>query len=551
MAFTQKERNEFLLHGLLPPRIATLKQQRERSYLAFKNKPNDLEKYIYLRDLQDSNETLYYSLICSHLDEMLPIVYTPTVGLGCQKFSHIYRRPRGIFISYPLRGQIEKILDNERFDSIEVIVVSDGERILGLGDQGAGGMGIPIGKLALYSACGGFHPRTTLPIILDVGTDNQDLIKDPLYLGWKHKRIRGKKYFQFIDSFVKAIKKRFPNILLQWEDFAGKNAAAILEKYSEKLCTFNDDIQGTAAVVAGTLLAAVKTLKMPIENHRFVIAGAGSAGCGIGHLMAQVLMQKGLSCQEAYSKFYLLDRNGLLIEGQDHLISFQTPFCQKKSLLKSWGYAQDHRVPLHEVVEHVKPTVLIGVSGKGGLFTKEIIEKMAQHCQQPIIFPLSNPTSCSEATPEDIIKWTDGKALIGTGSPFDPIMKNGKSFRVDQTNNAYIFPGLGLGIVAVKAKRVTESMFIKAAEALAKLSPALKNPQANLLPPLDMSRKIAFKIAYAVAKEAVDSKLAEPLSPKEIEKRILEKMWKPVYLPYRRVREKKVTSQSKKKNKGK
>ncbi len=551
MAFTQKERNEFLLHGLLPPRIATLKQQRERSYLAFKNKPNDLEKYIYLRDLQDSNETLYYSLLCHHLDEMLPIVYTPTVGLGCQKFSHIYRRPRGIFISYPLRGQIEKILNNERFDSIEVIVVSDGERILGLGDQGAGGMGIPIGKLALYSACGGFHPRTTLPIILDVGTDNEDLIKDPLYLGWKHKRIRGKKYFEFIESFVKAIKKRFPNILLQWEDFAGKNAAAILEKYSEKLCTFNDDIQGTAAVVAGTLLAAVKTLKMPIENHRFVIAGAGSAGCGIGHLMAQILMEKGLSHQEAYSKFYLLDRNGLLIEGQDHLISFQAPFCQKKSLLKSWGYTEDHRVPLKEVIEHAKPTVLIGVSGKGGLFTREVIQKMAEHCPQPIIFPLSNPTSCSEATPEDIIKWTEGKALIGTGSPFDPVMKNGKLFRADQTNNAYIFPGLGLGIVAVKAKRVTESMFIKAAEALAKLSPALKNPQANLLPPLDMSRKIAFKIACAVAKEAVDSKIAEPLSSKEIEKRILEKMWKPVYLPYRRVREKKVASQSSKKSKGK
>ncbi len=531
-AFTEEERKAFHLYGLIPPAVSTLEQQRKRSYQAFKSRATDLDKYIYLRDLQESNEVLFYSLLEEHINEMMPIVYTPTVGAGCEYFSHLYRRPRGVFLAYPYKDFLYEILSNPFFDKVEAIVVSDGERILGLGDQGAGGMGIPIGKLALYSACAGIHPATTLPILLDTGTNNPDLIKDPLYMGWRHERIRGKDYDDFIDAFVQAVKKRFPHVLLQWEDFAQQNANPLLAKYRDELCTFNDDIQGTAAVATSALIAAVQATKTRLVDQRIVIVGAGSAGCGISSLILQALLDEGLSLDEARAKFYLIDAHGLLLEDTPHLQSFQQPFVRKKSDILTWQCDYADAVTLKDVIRNVKPTVLLGVSGQAGLFTEELVRLMAKHVARPIIFPLSNPTSKAEATPQDLVQWTEGRVVMGTGSPFGDVTYQGKTVRVDQTNNAYIFPGLGLGLIAVKATRVTDKMFMLAAKALAESSPARLDPGANLLPPLTQIREVSYKVAMAVATEAVASGLAAPMSQEAIELAVQHKIWTPHYLPY-------------------
>lgn len=534
MAFSKHEREEFDLLGLLPPGETTLATQRKRSYEACKSKTSDLEKYIYLRDLQDSNETLYYSLLCEHIPEFMPIVYTPTVGLGCQRFSHIYRRPRGLFISYPDIDRIDTILASPRLKNVKIIVVSDGERILGLGDQGAGGMGISIGKLALYTVCAGIYPADTLPILLDTGTNNPDLLSDPLYIGWHHERIRGKEYDDFIDAFVKAVKKRFPHVLLHWEDFAQQNANPILERYRDKLCTFNDDIQGTAAVAVGTLLSAIQVTGTPLSDQRIAVFGGGSAGCGISSLILKAMIAEGLSEKEARSRFFIIDRQGLLLDTMNDLLPFQKPFAQDKNKVASWNCENPYEISLSDVVKNVRPTLLIGVSGQAGAFTEEIVREMAAHVERPVIFPLSNPTERSEATPADLMKWTREKAIIGTGSPFKDMTKHGKPFRVDQTNNCYIFPGLGLGLIAVNAKLITEAMFMTAAKALAECSPAKIDPEANLLPPLNDIREVSFKVALAVAKEAIASGLADVDSTENLENRIRGLMWKPEYLPYKK-----------------
>lgn len=534
MGFSEKERRDFNLEGLIPPRIASLDEQVDRSYEAFLSKDKDIEKYIYLRDLQNSNEILFYQLLTSHMTEMLPIVYTPVVGEGCQRFSQIYRRPRGLFISYPDMHRIDHILANPVFDQVRAIVVSDGERILGLGDQGAGGMGIPIGKLALYTACAGVHPAATLPILLDVGTNNKELLDNPLYIGWKHERIRGQEYDAFVDAFVTAVKKRFPKVLLQWEDFAQQNANPILQRYRDQLLTFNDDIQGTAAIATGTLLAALQVTKASLKDHRIAVLGGGSAGCGISSLLVEAMMLEGLTETEALSRFYLIDRNGLLTEGTPGLMPFQEKFCQSKTNVIHWNCADSNHITLMDVVKNAHPTVLIGVSGQAGAFSEAIVREMASHVKIPVIFPLSNPTSCSEAIPEDLIAWTDNRAVIGTGSPFPPVMRNGVSTRVDQTNNAYIFPGMGLGLIAIEATRVTDKMFMVAAKALAACSPNLQDPSANLLPPLDTIREISFKVALAVAKEAVTEGLAPFKSDEQIEKMVQDQLWEPIYLPYQK-----------------
>ncbi len=534
MHFSEEERHEFGLNGLLPPGENTIEEQSERAYLAMHRRPTVLDKYTYLRELQDSNETLFHYLVNKHLDECMPIIYTPGVGDGCMRFSHIYRRPRGLFISYPNKDYIDEMLANPRFNDTEVIVVSDGERILGLGDQGAGGMGIPIGKLCLYTACAGIHPRTTLPILLDTGTNNPELIDDPLYIGWRHERIRGSEYDDFIDTFVKAVQKRFPNVLLQWEDFAKNNAAPLLERYRDQLCTFNDDIQGTAAVAFGTLLAAINVAGTKLSDQRVVILGAGSAGTGIAELITQAMMQEGTSEAEARSRFYLLDRTGLITCNSAHLLPFQKPFAQKSAAVAHWKTEETGKINFKDVVKNAKPTLLIGVSGQGGAFTEEIVREMASNVDRPIIFPLSNPTSKSEAIPEDLLKWTNGKAIIGTGSPFGTVHKNGKAFRIDQTNNSYIFPGMGLGIVAVGATRVSDAMFMAAARALADASPSKDNPEANLLPLISQIREISYEVALAVAKTAVAEGHATcPLN--QIEDRIRQKMWDPDYLPYKKM----------------
>jgi malate dehydrogenase (oxaloacetate-decarboxylating) len=532
--FTEQERLDFFLNGLLPPEVSTIVEQRNRSYAAFKSKTTDLEKYMYMRDLQDSNETLYYNLIKEHVVEIMPIVYTPVVGAACQSFSHIYRRPRGLFIAYPNRDKIDTILANPRFDQVKVIVVSDGERILGLGDQGAGGMGIPIGKLALYSACAGIHPSSTLPILLDSGTDNAELLKDPLYMGWRHERVRGEEYDQFIDDFVKAIKKRFPNILLQWEDFALQNATRLLDTYRNQLCTFNDDVQGTAAIATGTLLSAVQVTGIQLRDQKIVIVGAGTAGCGIAELIVHAMTDDGISEEKARSQIYMIDRNGLLIEGMLGLLPFQEKLLKSKDAIANWKCESDNMVSLKDVIKNLHPNALVGVSAQPGIFTEELVREMASHVDKPIIMPLSNPISRSEAIPENLMNWTNDRAVIGTGSPFGNIIKDGKPFRVDQTNNVYIFPGMGLGLIAVKAKCVTDKMFMAAAKALASCSPAKKDPKANLLPSLDTVREVSFQVALAVGKEAVRSKLTDPMTDEQLEHHIREYIWEPVYVPYRR-----------------
>jgi len=535
-AFTDEEREEFDLHGLLPPHVAELDYQVMRRLDAFRGLGRDINRYVFLRGLQDTNETLFYALLTRNIEEMMPIVYTPTVGLGCQLFSHIFRKPRGLFLSIPHKDCIKRILSHPRYDGVRTIVVSDGERILGLGDQGAGGMGIPIGKLSLYTACAGLHPATTLPIILDVGTDNAEHLSDPLYIGWQHERVRGAEYDELVEIFVSAVRERWPHVLLHWEDFAIGNANRLLARYRDELCTFNDDIQGTAAIAVGTLLSAINVTGTPLTEQRVAVLGAGSAGTGICALLVRAMVDAGLSEKEARSRFYLVDRDGLLVEGMNALQSFQLPFAQSRDRLASWQRMADGHIGLAEVITNAKPTVLIGTSGQAHAFHEAVIREMAAHVQRPVIFPLSNPTERSEATPADIDTWTEGRAVIGTGSPFPPVEHNGKVFRVDQTNNAYVYPGIGLGALAVKSKRISDAMFLAAARTIADLSPAKRDPLANLLPPLIEIRDVSFRVAHAVAKEAVAEGLAAAMSDDAIVSAIKAIMWEPVYARYRRRR---------------
>ncbi len=532
-AFTESERTAFALHGLLPPHIGNLEDQAARRLKALRDFETNFERYAYLRDLQDTNETLFYAVLERNIEEMMPLVYTPTVGEGCQRFSEIWRKPRGLFLSYPNRHRIREILAHHRYDAIRAIVVSDGERILGLGDQGAGGMGIPIGKLALYTACAGIHPQECLPVLLDVGTDNAERLEDPIYLGWRHQRVRGADYDDFVEAFVSAVSARWPHVLLQWEDFAGSNAGRLLARYRDRLCTFNDDIQGTAAVAAGTLLAAIKVTGTPLTEQRIVLFGAGSAGLGIATLLLTAMKNAGLSEAEARRRFYAVDKDGLLVEGMAGMRPEQQPFAQTRSAIANWRLDKKDRIALLDVVRNAKPTTLIGVSGQAGAFSAEVIRAMAAAVERPIIFPLSNPTSRSEAAPEDLLKWTGGRALIGTGSPFPPVNWNGRHIAIDQTNNSYVFPGIGLSIRSVEARRVTDAMFMAAAKCLADLSPARHTESGRLLPPVSDLRSVSFAVAKAVALQAINDGVANPLDEQTLETRLRANVWEPTYLPYR------------------
>ncbi|MFA6034020.1 MAG: NAD-dependent malic enzyme, partial [Myxococcota bacterium] len=474
MAFTEDERIGLGLEGLLPPETMSIEKQAARIYQTFCACGSDIEKHIYLRDTQDRNEVLYYKVVSDHLQEMMPIIYTPVVGQACQRFSQIYRKPRGLFISYPNRDQIWRALENSPISWPEVIVVTDGERILGLGDQGAGGMGIPIGKLSLYVLCAGIHPATVLPIMLDAGTNNEERLADPLYLGWKHERITDSRYDDFVEMFVNAIWKKFPNALLQWEDFALKNANKLLMRYRNRLCSFNDDIQGTAATALSTILSAVRANGSTLGEQTIVILGAGSAGTGIADLIVQAMIAGGLTQQEALTRIWFVDRDGLLHTGQAHMMDFQLRFAHPLSRTEGWKLKNSSFISLGDVVEHVKPTILIGVSGQPGMFTGEIVKSMASTTARPIILPLSNPTSRAEASAADLVDWTGGRALVATGSPAFKVNCNGKDCHIAQCNNSYIFPGIGLGVVASESCRVTDSMFMAAAKALSELSPAIK-----------------------------------------------------------------------------
>jgi malate dehydrogenase (oxaloacetate-decarboxylating) len=534
-AFTETERDAFELHGLLPPYVSSLDRQVQRRLDALRDLSGDLQKYVFLRGLQDSNETLFYALLTRHIEELMPIVYTPIVGLGCQQFSRIFRKPRGLFLSYPLKERIRDILANPRFDAIDAIVASDGERILGLGDQGAGGMGIPIGKLSLYTACAGLHPSTTLPILLDVGTDNRELLADPLYIGWRHERIRGADYDAFVAAFVEAVRARWPHVLLHWEDFALRNANRLLAHYRDRLCSFNDDIQGTAVIAIGAILSAVNITGVPLREQRVAVLGAGSAGTGICALLMRAMIDAGLPAGEARRRFYLVDRDGLLLEGMSGLQPFQTPFARPREDVANWAVKSAGHIGITDVAANAAPTLLIGTSGQAHAFSEETVRAMAARVQKPIIFPLSNPTERSEATPAELLAWTEGRAVIGTGSPFPPVTRDGRAFRVDQTNNAYVYPGIGLGAVAVNARAISDGMFLAAARAVANLSPARRDPRANLLPPLADLRHISLQVATAVAEQAVSEGLAEPGNEENVAAAIREKMWEPVYAPYRRL----------------
>lgn len=536
-AFSEYERQQFNLEGLLPYNIETIEEQAARAYQQLCAFQTDIDKHIYLRNIQDTNETLYFRLVTDHLQEVMPLIYTPTVGQACQQFSKIYRRKRGLFVSWPDRDRIEDMLQNATKQNVKVIVLTDGERILGLGDQGIGGMGIPIGKLALYTACGGISPAYTLPITLDLGCNNPELIDDPMYMGWRHPRISGEEYYEFVDTFIQAVKRRWPHVLLQFEDFSQTHANPLLARYRDELCCFNDDIQGTAAVALGTLLSACLAKGERLRDQRIVFAGAGSAGCGIAEQLIAQMRDEGLTDAEARQRIFLLNRSGLVTTSTPDLLSFQQVLSTPDELLQGWQRDENNtsgNFDLLDVVNHVRPTVLVGVSAQAGLFTQKIIQNMQRHCERPIVLPLSNPTSKVEAFPADILRWTDGKAMVATGSPFLPVEIEGQQIAIAQCNNSYIFPGVGLGVIAAKATRITDGMMMAASRALAAASPVAQTGSGALLPALGDIRAVSKVIARAVFLQAVADGVAMPVPEDVIDNAIEANFWQPQYRDYRR-----------------
>lgn len=528
-AFSLEERIEFNLIGLLPHNVETIEEQAERAYRQYSHCQDALDRHVYLRAIQDDNETLFFRLVTEHLEEMLPVIYTPTVGQACEEFSNIYRNHRGLFIAYPDRDRMDDILRSATKDRVKVIVVTDGERILGLGDQGIGGMGIPIGKLALYTACGGISPANTLPIMLDVGTNNQALLDDSMYMGWHHERVSQKEYDIFLETFIEAVKRRWPDVLLQFEDFAQTNALPLLERYRDRLCCFNDDIQGTASTCVGTLLAACQARDESIAQQRVVFVGAGSAGCGIAEQVVLAMQVEGLSEREARARIGMVDRDGLVTSDQAWLRDFQQLLAHAPEMVADW---EDQA--LLEVVRHFKPTILIGVCGMPGIFTEDVVKTMHAGCERPLIMPLSNPTSRAEAIPEDVIRWTDGQALVATGSPFAPVVYQGKTYPIAQCNNAYIFPGIGLGVLASGARRVTDAMLMSASRALAREAPIVKEGEGAVLPPLSQIRELSKLIAFDVAAQAQQEGVALKTDGTKLRAAIERNSWTPEYRRYRR-----------------
>lgn len=528
-AFTKNERKKFNLLGKLPPRIETLNDQVNRAYIQLKSYKDVNQKNIFLNELHNTNQVLFYKLFSNNIEEIMPIIYTPQVAVNCQNFSNEFRFPHGLYIPYSDKNGIRKIIDNYSHNEIDLIVVTDGERILGIGDQGIGGIGIPIGKLMLYTLLGGINPIRTLAIVLDVGTNNKKLLNDPMYLGLRRPRITGRKYINFIDDFVSVLKQKMPSVLLQWEDFGRENASLILERYRKKICSFNDDIQGTAVVTLAAILTALKTLKQKLPDQRIVILGAGSAAIGIANQITTAMKREGLANLEARKRFWLLDYNGLITDESKDIILSQKPYLRKAIEIKNWNIKNKKAISLLEVVKNVKPTILIGCSTAANSFTKEIVKEMAKHVARPIIFPLSNPTANSEAIPEDLIKWTDGRALIATGSPFKPVFYKNKKYIIAQCNNALAFPGIGLGVVASKSREVSDEMFWAAVETLHKESPILKKSNNSLLPSVKEASHVAKKIGTKIAQIALKNSLSNLPISKNIRSLIERTIWKIKY----------------------
>ena len=528
-AFTREERATLGLDGLLPDAVSTLEQQEQRAYRNIQRKQDPLERYVGLAALQDRNEVLFYRVLVNHIEELMPIVYTPTVGQACQEYSHIFRRARGIWITPGHRGRIVDVLDNAPFADVRLIVVTDNERILGLGDQGAGGMGIPIGKLALYVAAAGIHPAHTLPVSLDVGTDNQALLEDDLYLGWRHPRLRGEAYDSLVDEFVHAVKYRFPKALLQWEDFKKANAFRLLDRYRRVITCFNDDIQGTAAVALAGILAGTRATGVPLKEQRIVILGAGAAGIGIARLLRDALDEAGLSGDALTTAIANLDSHGLLVDDQPIPDVHKRAFAWPGALAQQAGLGMGRPRDLEAVVRAVKPTVLIGTSGKPGTFTETIVRAMAAQVDRPLVFPMSNPTSMSEAKPEDIVSWSGGRALVATGSPFEPVPYGRRKITIGQGNNAFVFPAMGLAALVSEAREVTDGMFAAAARCLAQQVGEHDLRAGSLFPPPSDIRRVTAAIAEAVVREARDEGVGCAIPDADVPKAIAAAMWEPEY----------------------
>lgn len=538
-AFTMAERELFKILGKLPYEIETLEEQARRSYGQLQRFDNNLNKNIYLHTLLNQNETLFYKLCFTHLEELLPVIYTPIVGTAVKNYCSEFRAPRGLYISYLDRYKIPEILENRTHTHVDIILASDGEGVLGIGDQGIGGMDISIAKLMVYTICGGLFPGFTLPVLLDVGTNNQDLLNDPMYLGWRHPRVNREQYDEFMDLFVSAVKQKMPNAFLHWEDFGRDNARRVLNKYKESICSFNDDIQGTGAVACATVLAGIKANNQNLSDQKIVIFGAGTAGAGIADQLYGAMLRAGLSENEAKSKFWLLDKNGLLLDTSEDVQFFQQPYLRDHKEVADWECREENYIGLLEVIENIKPTILIGTSAVSGAFSESVVNTMLKNCEEikirPIILPLSNPTERSEALPKDLVAWTEGKALIATGSPFQPITYKNRTYEIAQSNNALVFPGIGLGICAVKPSKLTDNMIWAACEALSDNAPILSDPTAPLLPRLKDAYKIATDIAIALAKQAMIDGVTPKISDEELDKRIKQKTWRPEYLPLRLV----------------
>lgn len=521
-AFTEQEREAFGLQGLLPPRVATLEQQVARIMENFYKKPNALEKYIFMLSLEDRNETLFYRVVMDHLEEMMPIIYTPTVGQACQEFGHIFRRPRGLYISVNDRGRIHKLLQNWPHEDVRVIVVTDGERILGLGDQGANGMGIPVGKLSLYTACAGIDPAYTLPITLDVGTNNEALLNDPLYIGLPQRRVTGQAYDEFVEEFVTAVSDHFPHALIQFEDFGNHNAFRLLKKYRDRFCTFNDDIQGTAAVTLAGLYSALRLTGGQLKDQTILFLGAGEAGIGIADLIVTGMLEEGETAESARQKCWFVDSQGLVVKSRSNLAEHKLPYAHNHQFLPD----------LLSAIQAIKPTALIGVSGQGNTFTQPMVETMAELNERPMIFALSNPTSKAECTAEQAYTWTNGRAIFASGSPFNPVTYNGQTFVPGQGNNSYIFPGVGLSVVACGAKHVTDEMFMAAAKALATTVTEADLAKGRIYPSLKRIREVSGVLATAVAEVAYAQGLATRPRLADMLAYMQSQMYQPVYRAY-------------------
>jgi malate dehydrogenase (oxaloacetate-decarboxylating) len=529
-AFTERERIKFGLIGKLPYQIESIEEQKARAYQQYKSFRSDIGKYSFLKNLHNINETLFYRLVRDNLGEMLPIIYTPTVGEAVKRYSRQYISPRGLYIAYPDRHRMKEIISNRTNYDIEIIVASDAEGVLGIGDQGVGGIEIPVAKLMVYTLCAGINPGKYLPVFLDAGTNNKELLQDPLYLGWRHERVSGDKYDEMLQLFIEAVKEDMPTAFLHWEDFGRDNARKNLERFENEMCSFNDDMQGTAAVLVAALISACKAAKLDFKSQKIVIFGAGTAGIGIADEIVRVMEMSGIRKSDAYKSFWCIDKDGLLYDGcGNDVLDFQLPYSRSGEEVSKWAKDKLGRIELSEVIEQIKPTTLIGCSGVAGAFTDVVIEGMAKNNNRPIIFPLSNPTERSECTPSDIIRITDGRGLIATGSPFSPVGYKGRVYRIAQCNNALVFPGIGLGVVAMKCKKLTQKMLWAACRTLANYH--VKDD--SLLPSLDEAYSVSRQVAFSVALQAVEDGVTRVDCKEDIWKLIDNAVWEPKYYHYK------------------